>query len=71
MSGSPIYDSGAYFMPFYTIFLKLTLHLLIDFAAIFAESDASENQEDEDPAHREEHSQRAYTWFFTLKFMAT
>ena len=51
-------------MPFYTIFLKLTLHLLIDFAAIFAESDASENQEDEDPAQREEHSQRAYTWFF-------
>ena len=56
--------SGAYFMPFYTIFLKLTLHLLIDFAAIFAESDASENQEDEDPAQREEHSRRAYTWFF-------
>ena len=41
-------------------FLKLTLHLLID----FAESDASEHQEDEVPAQREEHSQRAYTWFF-------
>ena len=41
-------------------FLKLTLHLLID----FAESDASEYQEYEDPAQREEDSRRAYTWFF-------
>ena len=30
----------------------------------FAESDASEYQEYEDPAQREEDSRRAYTWFF-------